>query len=61
MFALVTGALVGILLRLPIFEQIQDESNMFTDKDNWILPDDFEKNEESAHTIRPVVDNERNT
>jgi hypothetical protein len=40
-FAVVSGILTGIIMRLPIFEQIRSEEDMFTDRDNWHTPDDF--------------------
>jgi len=40
-FAIASGVLTGIVIRLPIFEQIKNEGDMFTDKDNWLVPEDF--------------------
>lgn len=39
--ALVTGALTGLLLRLPIFEQLSEDVEMFDDEAQWITPDDY--------------------
>jgi hypothetical protein len=39
--ALVGGVITGLLLRLPIIEQIEEEDEMFDDEANWITPEDF--------------------
>lgn len=39
--ALVTGALTGLFLRLPIFEQLSEDVEMFDDEAQWITPDDY--------------------
>jgi hypothetical protein len=51
-FAVVSGILTGIIMRLPIFEQIRSEEDMFTDRDNWHTPDDFlEVKSEEANVV----------
>ena len=44
--AVVSGIFTGLFLRLPLFKQIRDEEDMFTDKTDWILPEDFQANNE---------------
>lgn len=39
--ALVSGALTGIILRLPFFEQLTPEVEMFDDEAQWLTPDDY--------------------
>jgi ammonium transporter Rh len=39
--ALVFGSLTGLLLRLPIFEQLSQEVEMFDDEAQWVTPDDY--------------------
>jgi ammonium transporter Rh len=39
--ALLFGALTGLLLRLPIFEQLSQEVEMFDDEAQWVTPDDY--------------------
>jgi hypothetical protein len=38
--AIVGGALCGLFLKTPLFEQINDENDLFADEKNWIVPDD---------------------
>lgn len=39
--ALVTGAITGIILRLPVFEQLSEDVEMFDDEAQWVTPDDY--------------------
>lgn len=39
--AVVFGGLTGLFLRLPIFEQLDKEVEMFDDEAQWITPDDY--------------------
>ena len=39
--AVVGGALTGLFLRLPIFEQLSEEVEMFDDEAQWVTPDDY--------------------
>jgi len=39
--ALVAGGLTGFLLRLPIFEQLSKNVEMFDDEVQWSTPDDY--------------------
>ena len=39
--AIVFGAITGLLLRLPIFEQIEEVDECFDDEPHWITPVDF--------------------
>lgn len=39
--ALVAGALTGIILRLPLFEQLNVDLEMFDDEAQWVTPDDY--------------------
>lgn len=39
--ALVSGALTGLVLRLPIFEQLSEDIEMFDDEAQWVTPDDY--------------------
>jgi ammonium transporter Rh len=39
--ALVTGALTGLLLRLPLFEQLSEDVEMFDDEAQWVTPEDY--------------------
>lgn len=39
--AFVSGALTGVLLRLPIFEQLSVDVEMFDDEAQWVTPDDY--------------------
>ena len=39
--ALVSGLLTGFLLRLPIFEQLSKNVEMFDDEVQWVTPDDY--------------------
>ena len=36
-----SGAITGFLMRLPIFEQIDEVDEMFDDEPHWITPADF--------------------
>lgn len=38
MMALVSGALTGLFMRLPIFEQLRDQEDLFEDDNFWSLP-----------------------
>jgi ammonium transporter Rh len=40
-FAIVGGVLTGFIMRLPIFEQVENQDDMFDDETNWITPEDF--------------------
>lgn len=40
-FSLFSGALVGFFLRLPIFDQLVDDIEMFDDELQWKTPDDY--------------------
>ena len=39
--AIVSGALTGLLMRLPLFEQIEEAVECFDDEPHWITPADF--------------------
>jgi ammonium transporter Rh len=39
--SIVFGALTGLLLRLPIFEQLSQDVEMFDDEAQWVTPDDY--------------------
>lgn len=39
--ALVGGAITGLLLRLPVFEQLSEDVEMFDDEAQWVTPDDY--------------------
>ena len=39
--AIVSGTLTGLLIRLPIFEQIEDVEDLFDDEPHWLTPADF--------------------
>ena len=39
--AILGGLLTGLIMRLPIIEQIEEEDEMFDDEANWITPEDF--------------------
>lgn len=39
--AIVSGAVTGIIMRLPIFEQIRENEEMFDDEPNWLVPEGF--------------------
>jgi ammonium transporter Rh len=39
--AIVGGVITGFVMKLPIFEQINDEEEMFDDEPAWITPDDY--------------------
>lgn len=36
--AISSGALTGLLLRVPIFEQVKEKEDMFDDQSSWITP-----------------------
>lgn len=36
-----SGLLVGFLLRLPVFDQLKEDVEMFDDEAQWITPDDY--------------------
>ena len=39
--ALVFGLVTGLVLRLPIFEKLSEELEMFDDEAQWVTPDDY--------------------
>ena len=39
--SVVSGAITGLLLRLPIFEQLSEDVEMFDDEAQWVTPDDY--------------------
>jgi ammonium transporter Rh len=39
--AIVGGILTGILMRLPIFEQVNNEEELFDDQPSWHTPEDY--------------------
>ncbi len=39
--AIVSGALTGLVMRLPVFEQVRDSEEMFDDEPNWVVPEGF--------------------
>jgi len=41
MTAILSGALTGVIMRLPLFEQVRDSEEMFDDEPNWIVPEGF--------------------
>ena len=40
--ALVSGIITGYVMKLPIFEQIEDGQELFEDEPNWKTPEDFD-------------------
>ena len=38
MMALISGTLTGLFMRLPIFEQLRDQDELFEDDNFWSLP-----------------------
>jgi ammonium transporter Rh len=40
-FAIVGGAITGLILRLPLFEQLSEDVEMFDDEAQWVTPDDY--------------------
>lgn len=41
--AIVSGILTGFLMKLPIFEQLKDDEDMFDDQSSWLTPSKFLK------------------
>ena len=39
--AIVFGGVTGLFLRLPVFEQLSQEVEMFDDEAQWVTPDDY--------------------
>ena len=39
--AVVFGAVTGLILRLPVFEQLSEDVEMFDDEAQWVTPDDY--------------------
>ena len=39
--AIVSGLVTGIIIRLPIFDQVRENEEMFDDEPNWIVPEGF--------------------
>lgn len=39
--ALISGAITGLFLRLPIFEKLSQDVEMFDDEAQWVTPDDY--------------------
>lgn len=39
--ALVGGALTGLIMRIPIIEQISEMEEMFDDEPHWVTPEDY--------------------
>lgn len=39
--SIVGGLVTGLVMRLPIFEQVTDEDELFDDEPNWQTPGDF--------------------
>lgn len=39
--AIVGGLVTGLVMRLPIFEQVHDEEELFDDEPNWVTPADY--------------------
>jgi hypothetical protein len=42
-FAIVSGAITGYVLKLPIFEQVKSDEDLFEDYHFWEIPHDEEK------------------
>lgn len=39
--AIVGGALTGLIMRIPIIEQISEMEEMFDDEPHWVTPEDY--------------------
>lgn len=39
--SIVGGLVTGLVMRLPLFEQVHEEDELFDDEPNWLTPDDF--------------------
>ena len=39
--SIVFGIITGFIMRIPLFEQIQDTEEMFDDEPNWLVPEGF--------------------
>lgn len=39
--AIVGGALTGLIMRIPIIEQVNEVEEMFDDEPNWVTPEDY--------------------
>lgn len=39
--SLLAGAITGFVLRLPLFEQLSEDVEMFDDEAQWVTPDDY--------------------
>lgn len=39
--AIVGGLITGLVMRLPLFEQVKEEDELFDDEPNWQTPADF--------------------
>ena len=40
--AIVSGSITGLIMRIPILEQIE-EDDLFDDSPHWIVPDDYDQ------------------
>jgi ammonium transporter Rh len=39
--AILGGILTGLIMRIPVIEQIEEVEEMFDDEPNWITPEDY--------------------
>lgn len=46
--AILSGTLTGLLMRVPIFEQVREKEDMFDDQLNFITPSDYPSDETTA-------------
>lgn len=49
--AIVGGIITGIILRLPIVEQLTDENELFEDEPNWKVPEDFKEENQRLNQV----------
>jgi len=49
--AIVSGILTGFLMKLPIFEQLKDDEDMFDDQSSWLTPSDFSETDSRPHEL----------
>lgn len=41
LLAIVGGAITGLIMRIPIIEQVSEMEEMFDDEPNWVTPEDY--------------------
>ena len=58
--ALVFGLATGYILRLPIFEKLSEELEMFDDEAQWVTPDDYALKLTFANQQQQSAGNEAN-